>query len=120
MKGYLGILLNLSKAEFFATGTDATKLFFTCLDADATTDSSLWYSRLKSSVWKISFDRAMIAGEKMDSSASPLYTEHFAEMVNAHHAFLGVVCDDVHAHAHAFKTFSLSISLFLPRFALLG
>jgi len=83
VKGYLGLLLNLAKALFFATGTDATKLFFTALDKGATTEAHEWYKKLKDRIWRICFERAKEAGTKMDSSADPLYAKDFAEMVSA-------------------------------------
>lgn len=83
VKGYLGCLMNMAKAKFGATGTDATKLFFTALDKGATTESHAWYKKLKDRVWRICFQRAKEAGEKMDSSADPLYAKDFAEMVSA-------------------------------------
>jgi hypothetical protein len=82
VKGYLGCLVNMAKAKFGATGTDATKLFFTALDKGATTESHAWYKKLKDRFWRITFERAKAAGEKMDSSANPLYAKDFAEMVS--------------------------------------
>ena len=75
--------MNMAKAKFGATGTDATKLFFTALDKGATTESHAWYKKLKDRIWRICFQRAKEAGEKMDSSADPLYAKDFAEMVSA-------------------------------------
>jgi hypothetical protein len=82
VKGYLGALINMAKVKFCTTGTDATKLFFTALDKDSNTDSHEWYKKLKDRIWRITFQRAKEAGEKMDSSADPLYPEDFAKMVS--------------------------------------
>ena len=83
VKGYPGSLMNMAKAKFGATGTDATKLFFTALDKGATTEAHEWYKKLKDRIWRICFERAKEAGTKMDSSADPLYAKDFAEMVSA-------------------------------------
>ena len=71
MKSYLGCLINMAKAIFFPDGKDKTKLFFTCLDLPASTESSVWYAALKGRIDRISFERALLAGENMDSNAPP-------------------------------------------------
>ena len=42
VEDYLGCLLNLAAQRFKATGQADTKLFFTCLDRNSTTDSARW------------------------------------------------------------------------------
>mmetsp|Transcript_37311 Transcript_37311/g.91841 ORF Transcript_37311/g.91841 Transcript_37311/m.91841 type:complete len:136 (+) Transcript_37311:201-608(+) len=40
---YLHILLNKGASKFKVTGTDTSKLFFTCLDPKASTESAKWF-----------------------------------------------------------------------------
>ena len=46
----------------------------------------MWYAALKGRIDRISFERALLAGENMDSNAPPLNTSHYSEMVSAHPA----------------------------------
>lgn len=84
--GYLGCLLQLTSHFFKYRGgaEDArTKLFFTCLDGKATTDSWRWLKGLKKNLGRRLFERAKAEGEVMDKSATPLYVEHLRAMAQA-------------------------------------
>lgn len=73
---YLAILLNHASAKYKATGSDASKLFLTCLDTSSCTDAARWYNGMKKNVQRELFARAMDAGEDLDQSATPLYRQH--------------------------------------------
>ena len=59
-------LINIAADKFRATGSDAIKLFFTCLDKDASTADAVWLRGLKKNMNKFGFEKAK--GEKMDNS----------------------------------------------------
>ncbi len=78
---YLGSALNQAKDIFGATGSDASKLFFTCLDPKARTQSAIWYQGLKTTANRELFQRSQSTGEELDQSESPLYISHLRSMV---------------------------------------
>ena len=48
----------------------ATKEFLFCLDVKSSSDSATWLRKLKKKVQRITFERAMEAGEQQDKSES--------------------------------------------------
>lgn len=70
---YLSIALNLAANRFKYTGSAQAKLFFTCLDNSACTDSGKWWRCFKKEVQKVIFQRAVKDGDEMDQSATPVY-----------------------------------------------
>ena len=66
----IGALLNMVSTKYKVTGDDRTKLFLTCLEPKAHTDSAKWLFKLKTAIQRTLFKRSMQAGETMDTSAS--------------------------------------------------
>ena len=73
---YLGAALNQAAAKFKATGDDATKLFFTCLDPKASTEAACWLRQLKGKMVRTAMQRAKDNGEELDKSVTPIYGVH--------------------------------------------
>ena len=46
---------------------------FTCLDPRASTDSAIWYRRLKDQIVRWGFQYSLDTGEDLDKSDTPLY-----------------------------------------------
>ena len=67
-----------------ATGSDAAKYFFTCLDVNSTSDVANWLRGLKKNIRRASFNRSRDAGEKMDQSCTPVYIEQIMNMSKAY------------------------------------
>lgn len=82
---YLCMLLNMACSKFKSTGSDSTKLFFTCLDVNASTEAANWLRGLKKKMTRIVFERCKKDGTELDQSAPPLYTEH-VELLSAAYA----------------------------------
>ena len=80
--GYLGALVNLASAKFRALGSPDTKMFFTCLDKNSTSESAKWYSGLKKNISRKCFERSKSAGESMDQSEVSVYLHHVRAMVS--------------------------------------
>ena len=81
----LGIVLNLASTKYKPNGSAETKLFFTCLDPNSTSESARWLRGVKNNITRIVFNRSKEAGEEMDKSATPLYPHH-VEAVNRAYA----------------------------------
>jgi hypothetical protein len=82
---YLSSAMNQASSRFKATTvSDATRLFFTCLDPNSFTDEAQWLKRVKKEVIRWNFQRAMLAGEKMDHSAEPLFLEDVKAMCKSY------------------------------------
>ena len=82
---YLSSIINQAAARFKATGSNTAKLFFTCLDTNATTDSAKWLHGLKNTMTRKYFEDAkMDPGCRLDKSATPLYLEHVEAMIKAY------------------------------------
>jgi len=79
----LGLVLNLARAKFAATGSDATKLFFTCLDSQSRTPHASWLRGLKINIRRRCFIRSRDAGEDTDQSATPIYFHHLEQITTA-------------------------------------
>ena len=47
---YLSTSINMASDQFKATGSDQTKLFFTCLDTSANTAAAVWLRGLKANI----------------------------------------------------------------------
>ena len=83
--GYLCCLVNLASDKFKATGDARVQVFFTCLDARASTRTpeAVWFRGLKINIVRICFQRARDDGEELDKSAVPLYLAHVRSMMRA-------------------------------------
>ena len=77
---YLGAFMCQCSDRWKATGNDTLKLFFTCQDTKANTESAIWYRKLKARIVRICFDRALEDGESMDNSVAPVYRAHVTSM----------------------------------------
>lgn len=65
---YFGVILNLSRDKYEATGGAAAQLFFTCLKLDCGTSDAVWLKGLKGNIKRDTFQRAVESGEKLDKS----------------------------------------------------
>ena len=81
---YLCTTINCAKTKFLATGSEATRLFFTCLDNKASTSEAQWLRNVKKGMIRVCFQRSMAAGEDMGNSEIPIYLDHFREMIRAY------------------------------------
>ena len=73
---YLRAIINRSSARFKAVGTDSSKLFFTCLESNASTASADWLKGLTKNMLREGFERVKAAGAQHDNSQTPVYKEH--------------------------------------------
>ena len=69
---YMSALMGCAVRRLKATGTDASKLFLTCVDKGAETASARWWHGLRKEVKREMFERAKKLGEPMDKSAAPI------------------------------------------------
>ena len=81
---YLGCLIQVAANRFKATGSDSSKLFFTCQDPSASTESAQWLRALKTSVQRDLFERAFTSGEQIDKSAPALELSVLEDMNQAY------------------------------------
>jgi hypothetical protein len=81
---YFSSLINQAASLCKATGDDATKLFFSCLEAKASTPSAKWLQGVKHNIVRTLFQRAMESGEEMDKSAAPIFLVHVQLMCAAY------------------------------------
>ena len=81
---YLHILINKGASRFKVTGTDASKLFYTCLDPKASTESAKWLQGMKAQMLRKWFGRTKMSSDCHDNSAPPLYLEHVRKMTRAY------------------------------------
>jgi hypothetical protein len=65
---FLGCLINLAAAKFKAAGSADTKLFFTCLDNDSTTEAARWYKGTRKKIKRILFERLRDSGDPIGNS----------------------------------------------------
>jgi hypothetical protein len=82
--GIIGALISKAAAKFKATGTDATKLFFTCNSPKETTDAAVWLQGLKRNIRRETMNRARESGAELDESAPSLYLSHTRAMNRAY------------------------------------
>jgi hypothetical protein len=66
---YMGIIMNHAGNKYKANGSPQSKLFLQCLDTNSSSESAVWYKKLKTKMWRICFERSKAAGEVMDQSA---------------------------------------------------
>lgn len=78
---YLRIMLNLVADKWKAIGSNAAKLFCTCLDPHATTEAAKWLGGIKKKIIRICFERDKINGELTDKSETPIYLPEVKKMV---------------------------------------
>mmetsp|Transcript_11867 Transcript_11867/g.25044 ORF Transcript_11867/g.25044 Transcript_11867/m.25044 type:complete len:409 (-) Transcript_11867:690-1916(-) len=84
-KNHLQIALNLAADKFKAVGEPSTKLFFTCLDTNSTSQQARWLRGIKQNIKREVFERAQASGAEMDKSETPLYLKsHIAPVIGAH------------------------------------
>jgi len=77
---YLGILVNMAADTYLATGTNDTKLFFTCLDINSTTRAAKWWRGLRANIKRLLFQRTRDAWEQPDNSETPVYSGDICRM----------------------------------------
>ena len=66
---YVYILINLAKTKFNAKSTNAaTKLFFTCLEAGASTEAAMWLRGIKKNIVRVTSEREKVAGTAGDAN----------------------------------------------------
>ena len=63
------------------------RLFLTCLDARSNTEYAKWLRKLKSDVHAKLMREAMMNGETMDKSETPIYLTHVVDMCRAYARF---------------------------------
>lgn len=78
---YLNCLINMASAKFKSSGKAETRLFFTCLDVNASTDAAVWLRGVRKNTQRTFFLRAQQAGTPMDKSEVPIYLLHLRAMV---------------------------------------
>ena len=69
---YLRAIINRSSARFKAVGTDSSKLFFTCLESNASTAAADWLKGLTKNMLREGFERVKAAGAQHDNSPPAL------------------------------------------------
>jgi hypothetical protein len=98
---YLQCLLGTVSDRFKANGTAETRLFLTCQDINANTDSAKWMQGLKKHIRKVTFSRAKEAGEELDKSETPLYLAHVQSLQQAYAKHgSSEVCAGTGMHVH--------------------
>mmetsp|Transcript_19309 Transcript_19309/g.62074 ORF Transcript_19309/g.62074 Transcript_19309/m.62074 type:complete len:323 (-) Transcript_19309:416-1384(-) len=76
-------LLQAACDRFRATASDATKLFFVCLDG-GTSEQARWLYGLRNSIAREFLQRDMDTGTSKDCSATPIYYQHVLDVVDAY------------------------------------
>ena len=76
-------LFALELSNKYKHTSDATRLFFTCKDVKAYTDSWVWFNGVRTNMKGVIFERAIKRGEQMDASAPPIYPSHVDEICAA-------------------------------------
>jgi hypothetical protein len=72
----LSTVMCAARDKFEPTGTDTTKLFFSCLNPSSGTNHAHWLRKLKLNMNRIDFERLKTAGTSMkDDAADPIYIE---------------------------------------------
>ena len=95
----LRVIISLASDKFKASGSVATKLFFTCvclsdrrfifnmprcIETNSTTESGQWLKGLSYNVTREGFQRMMRDGNELDAKAEPIYLEHVRDMCRAY------------------------------------
>jgi len=80
---YLSTIINIQSNKYKTIGSAEAKLFFTCLDSNARTESTTWLKALKSQMRRF-ICRCKDACEDMDQSATPVYLQHVKSMLKAY------------------------------------
>ena len=93
---YMSVLMNMAAAKYRHLGTDKTKLFFTEVFNDNTSEAGKWWFRLTGNLSRVIYQRTKRAGEDTDQSATPVYGEHFRGMVRS--IFIGEVIVTLRSH----------------------
>ena len=70
----VSIMLHRGANKYGKTGSDAAKLFFTCLIPKGKTEAALWLQVVRRNTVRMFFVRAMDSGGVVDFSATPLYS----------------------------------------------
>jgi hypothetical protein len=78
---YMSGLLNHAADRFKATGSDASKLFFTCLEPKANTESARWWVGMKKNAHRLGYKRSKDRGAPIDKSGTPLCLEDIKEVI---------------------------------------